>query len=698
MAEPIPFERFYDLTQPTELELSPDGELAAVVAAEFDAEEDERLSSVFVVPTDGSRKPHRLTRASGASSPRWSPDGSKLAVLAARDEDLAIRVDRDPETDDDDENGENAGSDDPKSQVWVYDLDMGGDPRQVTDFEEGVREFDWSPDGDRLVVSARDPTDEQREYLKRLRENDGPIEVERLQHKADGVGWLDDVRTYLFVVDLGSRETTRLDDAYGAGASEPQSGLNPTWSPDGERIAFTTNRTDRPDDSNVLDLYTIAPDGSDLTAVTDADVSVFSPAWDPSGDRLAFVSRNPTNWYVPSEVYVADLESGTYDSVSASLDRTASGYRGLRWLDDDRLVGCIGDEGLTRPVVFDANEDAPERVFPVQGRDRELALFDCRGGTLAAGLSDSQNGVDLYVASEDALHAGADGTTTDEDADLTRVTAFNDDLLDDLDTPRSHRITYPNGEGDEVEAIAYLPDDFDPEDPDPRGLILSIHGGPMSYDAPSFDFPIACWTSRGYLVVKPNYRGSTSYGRDFCETLAGRWGTQEVVDQAAAVETLIERGWVDPERTFSTGFSYGGISTGYLVTQTDLFTAAAAEHGLYDMRSSFGTDDCHLWWEGEYGLPWEEAEAFEAISSITDVGNVDTPLLITAGEDDWRCPPTQSEQLYVSVKKQGVPARLVVYRNESHAITDPDRAIHRLEELTGWFERFDPAVEADSRA
>ncbi|PSP20226.1 S9 family peptidase, partial [Halobacteriales archaeon QH_10_67_13] len=120
--------------------------------------------------------------------------------------------------------------------------------------------------------------------------------------------------------------------------------------------------------------------------------------------------------------------------------------------------------------------------------------------------------------------------------------------------------------------------------------------------------------------------------------------------------------------------------------RSDAFAAAAAEHGIYDFRSTFGTDDNHLWHEWEFGLPWEEPERYERISSITDVGEIETPLLLTAGENDWRCPPTQAEQLYVSVRKQGVDAKLVIYQDEHHNVGDPDRAIHRLETLTEWFE------------
>lgn len=129
-----------------------------------------------------------------------------------------------------------------------------------------------------------------------------------------------------------------------------------------------------------------------------------------------------------------------------------------------------------------------------------------------------------------------------------------------------------------------------------------------------------------------------------------------MTDIVAGVESLVERGWTNPDRVFGRGFSYGGIAQGYLVTQTDVFTAAAPEHGIYDLRAEFGTSDSQIWTETEFGLPWENPDQYDASSAITNAGNITTPLLVMAGGQDWRCPPSQSEQLYISARKQGVEA------------------------------------------
>ncbi len=683
----LPLETYYDLTRVGEVAVSPDGNRVAFTTTEYDPDEDEPVASLFVAPADGSREPHRLTRLPGAGSPKWSPEGDRLAFLAGREEDTERRVGQDGE--------EENGGDEPKSQVWLFDLALGGDASQLTEFEEGVREFDWSPDGDRLVVSARDPDEREEAYLEGRREENAPIETERLQHKLDGVGYTDTVTTYLFVVSVeggeGDGEPDRLDDAYGGGAMEGLQGLQPAWGA-GDRIAFLSTRTDEPDDTMVADVYTISPDGSDLERVTDGDLSCGAPAWSPLGDRLAFAAGDPENWCVPSEVYVHDGED--YESLTPELDRSVARGGGPQWTDEETIHVPIADESRTRLLRVDGAGGSDgagwKRVFAAQGDDRGLAGFHTEGDRAALVLSHPNDGQDVHAVDAEDLDASK------EPESLVRLSNANGELIEEYEMPEAERVEWES-DGWTIDGVLYTPPEFDAEEDDPAPLVVAIHGGPISYDEPTFRFDHVVLTSRGYAVLRPNYRGGASRGRKFAETLRGRWGTVEVEDIAAGVEFAVEEEIADPDRVFGYGFSYGGIAQGFLVTQRpDLFTAAAPEHGIYDLRSAYGTDDSHNWMENEYGLPWEVPEEIDASSAILDADKIETPLLITAGQEDWRCPPTQSEQLYVAAKKSAGEARLVLYPEEHHSVSTPDRAIHRLEEVLAWYRRHDPAVEDDA--
>ena len=721
----LPLDAYYDLTQIGAVAVSPAGDRVAFTATEYDQAADEAVASLFVVPTDGSRDPHRLTSASGASSPTWGPDGDRLGFVAARERDAERRVgwrdreaddegDVEDETDDegaDADDGENLGNGDeePKSQVWLFDLALGGDARQITDREEGVADFDWSPDGDRIVIESRDPTDEESEYLDQVREEGGPVETTRLQHKVNGAGWTDDVTTYLFVVDLADPDgdPRRLDDAYGGGSFQDISGMDPAWGPDG-RIAFTSCRLDRPDDTTVRDLYAVSPEGGDAERLTDGDLTHGAPAWRPGREGLATVASDPDDPPAPAEVYLV----GGADPVSltADLDRTVARGGEIEWVDG-AIYTRIADESSTRLVRVET-DGTVERVFEAQGRDRAMAAFDvaAAGSTAATVLSDPTDGSDLYAIAVDDLDAATKGGRAGDDAatkggragddaatepdSLRRLTRVNESLADDFTMPTARRVEWES-DGWAIDGVLYHDPDVDPADGG-HPLVVAIHGGPMSYDEPVFSFGHAALTSRGYLVLRPNYRGGTSRGREFAAELTGAWGTAEVDDIAAGVESLADRGWVDPDRVFGHGFSYGGIAQGFLVTQRpDLFAAAAPEHGIYDLRSAFGTDDTHVWLEAEFGLPWEDPEAYDASTAVLDAGDIETPLLVMAGGEDWRCPSSQSEQLYVAARKQGIDAELVVYPDEHHNIGDPDRAIHRLTKILDWYEAHDPAVDGD---
>ncbi|MFB6197812.1 MAG: prolyl oligopeptidase family serine peptidase, partial [Halobacteriaceae archaeon] len=572
--EELPVERYYDYTIVSTPKVSPEGKQVAFLGVEFDENEDERRTSLFVAPANGAKEPYRLSRASDASNPKWSPDGSRLAFIAARDEDTEISVDSDDDSEEDEEDGGPVGEG-PNPQVWMFDLQRGGDARQITDRDYGVSDFDWGPNSDRMVISARDPDEDDEEYLEQLDE-DGPIEIERLQHKADGTGWLDEVPTYLFIVDIDDRTTVRLDEAYDAekGARRP---LQPAWSPNGDRIAFIAQHETDPDATHVTNIYTIRPDGTGYRQVTNADLRISTPRWSPDGSKIAVAGGDPYNWYKPSEAYILDVESGDFTSISGTLDRTVGFGGAPYWLDDDTLIGLFGDEGNTRLVRLSAHEDAPERVFAGQGAGRSLSFLDVseEGQTLTFRVNDPQEGMDVHTLPREALdHAN--------DEKLKRVSAVNDELIDEAHAPRRERISWENSDGIEIEGFAYLPPEFDPEDPDPSPVISSVHGGPMSYDDPEFKFDYLYWTNKGYIVLRTNYRGSTSYGREFSERLRGTRGDLEVDDVVSGVESLIKRGWGDEDRCYVTGFSYGGITTAAVVTKSDVFAAAAAEHGIYD--------------------------------------------------------------------------------------------------------------------
>ncbi|ERG88094.1 MAG: prolyl oligopeptidase family [halophilic archaeon J07HX5] len=439
-----------------------------------------------------------------------------------------------------------------------------------------------------------------------------------------------------------------------------------------------------------MDVYTIDPNGGPATRLTDGDVVASNLAWSPDGSRITFASWPADNWYRPREIHVVDRDGST--PVSTGLDGTASQWGPPVWLDTETILAGVANKGWVRPYAFDASADAPTPRFEAFGRDRSVRLIDVGGDQIVCSVDDPDDGHELYALARADLDAPFDEAAT-------RLTAFNEELLEAPATFHRLKSTHDDAEGDgepvTVESMVYTPPGFEPVSSEPRPTILWPHGGPMSYDDPEFSFTTNYFTSRGYIVLKPNYRGSSSYGRAFCETLRGRWGSVEIVDQLAALDDLVERGWADPDRLFATGFSYGGISTAFLVTETNRFAAAAPEHGIYDRRSSFGTGDSQVWNTNELGVPWENPERYAANSSITAVDQIETPLLITAGEDDWRCPPTQAEQLYVSVRKQGIDAKLVLYQNEHHNVGDPDRAIHRVETLEAWFERHDPITDDD---
>lgn len=796
MTRPLRLADLYELKTISQPAVSPDGRFVAFVVQGFRRKENDRHQNLWLAPADGSQSPHRLTRGfTKDSSPAWSPDGRYLAFLSSRPHELevaAILAEKAEAEKKGKGGGQGGGQDagagpdgtgddeekEPKPQLWVLDMKLGGEPRQLTWRDEGVEEFDWSPDSRAVVFASRDPTDDEKKYLKSVRggdsrdgeEDKGPIVVDRVQHKHDRLGYLDNVRTHLFVTDVVTRSERPLTRG-------PCNERGPRWSPDGRWVLFVSNRTGDPDNNSRNDLWLIRPDGSETLRLTFGDVAAENPRFSPDSARVAFVSPlEPENEYVlrhlcsvsvadaepvadlaahvgkgwstiggvvpdpavlPSpadplaaaRAYPVPLRRTAFDILTRGLDRRVL-YDAPSWLDSRTLLVAAGDRGQTRLLL--CSLDATARfVFPRDDRMSTLSGAGLGGGTVAAILDSPGTGQVLvsFPASElgdgggDLAAPGGAGTRdlTGEGSPLesraTRLAHPNRELLADRSTATYRRLEFQNSDGDTVEALVAFPPGFRPDgqaaggtdgqaasgrDPGPvaaagdpeahpapgrPALLVNIHGGPMAYDSPGFEFDVQYWAGLGYIVLMVNYRGSTSYGENFCRVIRGDWGPREHDDIMSGVDAVLARGWADPERLFCTGFSQGGIMTNWAVGHTNRFRAAASEHGMWDYVSAFGTDDCHLWWQDDLGVPWQNEAAYRRISPASAVANINTPLLITAGEVDWRCPLSQSEQLYLALKKRGVETQLVIYQGERHAITRPKRAIDRIKRISEWFAR-----------
>lgn len=638
---PIQTEDMFDMRSVGAPVVSPDGEWIAYTVGRTSLEDERAYTRIYMSPAEGGEAIALTVEGKSAGSPGWSPDGRYFSFTASRD------------------GGEN--------QVWALDR-RGGEGFPLTEVEQGVSGYRWSPDGTRLLLTIRDP--EEKDPDKKENAPQDPWVIDRLQFKRDNVGYLTGKRkTHLYIFDLASKELRQLTK----GDRDESLGV---WSPDGSLIAFDSNRTDEPDANENSDIWIVHSDLSEPTdsptQITTNEGSDRSPEWSPDGSLLTYTTgiRPDLIWYATTHLAVISIEGGEPDLLTDDLDRNVSQPR---FSDDgDWIWFRLEDSGENH--IARIRLDGKDLQRPISG-SLSAGAFDWAGETFAVSLSYLDRPGEIYKLKGAERGSG----------DLSRVTGHNDDFLSKVQVAETRNIQFHSADGTEVEGFVTFPPDFVEGQRYPT--LLRIHGGPVSQFNHGFQFESQLFAAHGYVVVRTNPRGSSGYGQDFSAALWADWGNPDFQDVMAGVDYAIEQGWSDPNRLGVGGWSYGGILTNYVITQTNRFQGAitGASEVLY--IANYGHDHYQRQWEAELGLPWEgdNRENWERISPFNRVEHIETPTLIMGGEVDWNVPILNSEQLYQALRRRGVETQLVVYPDQGHGIRVPTYQVDRYERYLSWY-------------
>lgn len=670
-------------------QVSPDGSRVAFVKVMVNEKKDGYNTSIWTVSTANAES-HQLTGGTRDSSPRWSPDGRYL---------LFVRV---PEKD---------GRPD-VPQLFMLSM-AGGEAFQFTSLPRGAGGAQWSPDG-KTIAFVNGATAEEIAKMQRAAASPSPAAsplpspsaapspdhesdvrvITRAIYRANGAGYLDTKHPqHIWIVSaprtgddkVTPRQLTsgRYDDG------------NVTWAKNSLGIYFTSDHTDESYyDLAKTDIFSIAVSGGQPSKLTSLDMGTGAFSVSPDGKQLAFYAsvNKPIQSYTEPDLWIMDIAP---NAQPRNLTRD---------FDSDLGSGVGGDNAAPRggggfPPVWSSDARSIFAVYAKEGK-ANLGSFDVVSGKETDVTTGNQS-VGSFRAVPDASKFVLLISTPTRIGDLfwlerpgaapKQLTHINDELFAKLNLSEPEEIWYKSFDGKRVHAWIQKPPDFDANKKYP--LILNIHGGPHAAYGFVFDHEFQWMAAKGYVVLYPNPRGSTTYGQEFGNIIQYRYPGDDYKDLMAGVDEVIGRGYIDTNKLGVTGGSGGGLLTNWTITQTTRFAAAVSQRDIASWSDWWYSADFTLfqptWFKA---APFEDPEDFKARSPITYVKNVKTPLMLILGEADYRTPPgAGGEEMFRALKYRKIPTVMVRFPNESHELSrsgQPWHRIERLQHIVGWFDRW----------
>jgi len=642
----------FNLEIATDPQISPDGRTIVYVRKSNDIMTDKARSTIWLIDVATGQERPLLAGAGEYSSPRWSPDGTRLAYVSAQ-----------------------SGS----PQLFVRWM-SGGESARITGLPDSPDSIVWSPDGRRIAYSMFVPDDGPKLGSAPPKPEGAkwadPLQIiDAVTYRFDGAGYFKPGYQQIFWVPADGGASTQL--TFGP----TNAGALVSWTPDSRAVLFSANLNKNWErDVTEAEIYRVGIEGGAPVALTTRKGPDNSPAVSPDGRLVAYTGYDEDGRAnVDPKLYVMNLDGSNPRLLTARFDRQIANPV---WAADGRSIYVLYDEHGSNRVA---------RV----GLDGSIR--DAATGLTGSGLDRPYSGGEFSVSRNGlvAVTAGTPSRPSDvalaSGGSVRKLTHLNDGLLDSRVLGNVTKLSVTSSYDQKpIDAWMVTPPDFDPGKRYP--MILEIHGGPWAAYGPTFSTDDQLYAAAGYVVIFANPRGSTSYGQAFEDEIDKNYPGHDYDDLMSAVDAAISSGHVDPNNLFVTGGSGGGVLTAWIVGKTDRFRAAATQKPVIELASFALTTDFLAGfspgWRKE--RPWEDPQSYWKYSPLSLVGNVKTPTLVVVGSEDYRTPVSQAEQYYAALQLRGIPTALVKVPGASHGgiAARPSQSAAKASAILAWFDKY----------
>jgi dipeptidyl aminopeptidase/acylaminoacyl peptidase len=656
LAHPFRVEDMQSLARVGEVRVSPDGTWAAFTVTRSDLAKNRSVTNLWRTPTAGG-EPEQLTFVEHGSNdtPRWSPDGRYLYFLSSRVDD--------------------------KPQVFRLAF-AGGEAKQITSFATGVSDFVLSPDGNTLaiVASVFPSCTDMACNEKRLKERtDDPVKVRVITEMPfrRWDSWVDGLRSHIFVMPAGGGNATDVTPGDvdspiwpGEGGSEEVA-----FSPDSRELCFS-RYVENESLSGNSDLFVMPVNGGTPRAITTNKSTDRTPAYSPDGRYIAYsATLRPMQETDAVRLFVYDRNTGEHRNLSEAADRSIASFD---WSPDSTgLYVTFENHGEISVARFEVGSAQLTPLFasgtsgePAVARDGRFLIFS--NSTLA------------HPAELFRLDLGAARGTAP-----IQLTHFNDGALKDVEFGSVSSFTFRGWHGEAVQAWQVKPPGFDASRKYP--LLLLMHGGPEGAWNNQFHYRwnAQLFAAAGYVVIEPNFHGSTGFGLKFMDAIKGQWGGAPYEDQMKAVDVALTWPYIDATRLAAAGASYGGYMANWVEGHTDRFRTIVSHDGLFDLLAAIYSSDFVGGTLQEFkGTPWQNPQALIEQAPVSYARNFRTPMLIIHGGNDYRVDPSQGLSMFQVLQARHVPSKLLYFEAENHWVLKPADSVLWYHTVLGWIDQW----------